>query len=261
MRSGDTLVSDIWGIYSGTYAQSACASSSTRHNDRTTKVFTIVSYMAVNPTQYIYTYTDTTTSQSTAYTVTGTVTTTRGDYDFATTEVPFGAGRVFYPPMSMEWVEEDNKMLDPPWPTLKNDMLVPTWQPRDGSSLSRSYENRGRGHNYTPLPPPSIQTKIAYPIIGVLAGIILILVLVPLWRMWRRKRHAASQKIEQKWKDELNGRLPEGELEMADLGTESEVGRDGLGRSEVGSEVNLNGVPNTLPVEGDVERGRRGGRR
>lgn len=254
MRSGDTLVSDIWRIYSGTFAESACVSSSTPHRDLTTESFTKFDYITVNPTEYIYTYTDTTISQGIAYTVTGTQTTTRGHSHFGTIEVPFGAGRVFYPPMSMQWVEEDNKSLDPKWPTLKNNMLVPTWRSEDGRSLPTSYENRGTGHIST---PPSIQTKIAYPIIGVLAGIILIMVFVPLWRMWLRKRHAASQKREQKWKDELNGRVPEEELEMANLGTELEMGGDRLGRSEVGSEVNLNGMPNTLPVEGEEEGGRR----
>ena len=187
MRSGDTLLSDIWGIYRGTYANEACASLSTPHNDRTTKVFTKAGFIAFKTTtQHMHTYTGTTTSQRTAYTVTGTVTTTIGDYYFAITEVPFGAGRVFYPPMSMEWLEKDNTTLKPEWPTLKNDMLVPTWQSTDGTSSYRSYENIGRGRDYTSLPSPSIRTSIAYPIIGVLAAIILIMVLVPLWRMWRR---------------------------------------------------------------------------
>ena len=83
---------------------------------------------------------------------------------------------------------------------------------------------------------------------------LLIMAIVPLWCLWRRKRGAANEAKTRKWKVELKGRVPEEELEMAGLGAESEVGRDVLGRSEMGSEFNLNGVPNTLPTEGDEER-------
>lgn len=41
-----------------------------------------------------------------------------------TTLAPFVAGRAFYPPMSMEWLEEDNKTLDPKWPTLTSNIAT-----------------------------------------------------------------------------------------------------------------------------------------
>ena len=56
------------------------------------------------------------------------------------TAIYWSGGRAFYPPWSMEWNAEDNLTLEPPWPVLTSDMLIPTWVP--GQNVSAGvYDN------------------------------------------------------------------------------------------------------------------------
>ena len=83
--------------------------------------------------------------------------------DYTQLTLPFSEGRAFYPAMTMEWLEEDNKTLDPKWPTLTSDMLVPTWTPEMNLSdviYTGVFDNRGRGPKAAPPTPPSIPNKV-----------------------------------------------------------------------------------------------------
>lgn len=114
--------------------------------------------------------------------------------------LPFTRGRAFYAAMSMEWFEEDNKTLDPKWPTLTNDMLIPTWTP--GMSPSNgifpgAFDHRGRGP--MAVPPPSVPNKVAVPVIAVLATLLALSLGALLFMLWRgrkvNRQGAGSRKL------------------------------------------------------------------
>lgn len=62
-------------------------------------------------------------------------------YDYDTVEttsiIYWRGGRAYYPGWSVEWMAEDNVTLDPPWPTLTSDTVIPTWVP--GENITHNY--------------------------------------------------------------------------------------------------------------------------
>lgn len=89
-------------------------------------------------------------------------------------KLPSKGGRMFYPPWSIEWTNEDNATLDPKWPTMTNDILIRTWVP--GDTIYDFYENKATG----PIPPQPAATKnkVMIPILAVLGAVILALLIV-----------------------------------------------------------------------------------
>lgn len=129
------------------------------------------------------------------------------DTEDITSTVYFTGGRALYPAWSMEWVAEDNASLDPPWPTLTSDMLIPTWSP-NMSFDEGQYDNKGEGPDDT-----REQTKlgeIGGPIVGALAGLIgLLLILgVAFWCL-RRRRTRKNEIKRQNFLHELQPRAGE----------------------------------------------------
>lgn len=162
------------------------------------------------------------------------------DWSYYTTTATSNSGRVFYPAWSIEWVEEDNKTLKPPWPTLTSNMLIPTYSgqtlPTDGT-----YDDVGEGQLTIAPQPPSTPNKVVIPIVTVLAAIILFGAAAALW-LWRGKRAAAKrakkEEDENKWRHEQGG---EQALELGNM-------------TDTGSTAALDTRPeaaNSLPIEGD----------
>ena len=113
------------------------------------------------------------------------------DYDEVetTSTIYWRAGRAYYPGWSVEWMAEDNATLDPPWPTLTSDMLIPTWVPGTNVSNHGSYDNKGSGRSRPTTLPKSKFDRVGVPLIASLAGLLGLVLLggVLLWCM-RRKR-------------------------------------------------------------------------
>lgn len=122
----------------------------------------------------------------------GSTLTTTGIYTpivYTQLTLPFTKGRAFYAAMSMEWFEEDNKTLEPRWPTLTSDMLIPTWSPGSTSSIfnyNGVFDHRGRGPKAAP--PPSVPSKVAIPVIAVLATLLALSLGALLLMLWRGRK-------------------------------------------------------------------------
>lgn len=125
-------------------------------------------------------------------TSTRSVETVTDEYDsrFVTALAPFMAGRAFYPPISIVWLEEDNKTLKPKWPAMTSDMLLPTWPLTDNEQSAHNelgiYDNRGRGRieiNTDGFMP----NKVAIPIISVLAVLLLAALAGVGFLLWKGK--------------------------------------------------------------------------
>lgn len=130
-------------------------------------------------------YTDTITWDGSTLTTTGIYT----PIEYTQLTLPFTKGRAFYPAMSMEWFEEDNKTLNPKWPTLTSDMLIPTWSPGSTSSNLNDdgvLDHRGRGPKAAP--PPSVPSKVAIPVIAVLATLLALSLGALLLMLWRGRK-------------------------------------------------------------------------
>lgn len=135
------------------------------------------------------------TTQSTSL---STWTVTPNNYDWGwnstTSTVYWTGGRAYYPPWSVEWVAEDNVTLNPPWPSLTSDMLIPTWTP--GMSVVEGfYDNKGKGASSTPPPEQTKLGKIGIPIIGALAGLIGLLLILGLAFGCLRRRRARKNEL------------------------------------------------------------------
>ena len=112
-----------------------------------------------------------------------------------TTTAAFMSGRAFYPPLSLEWVEEDNQTLSPKWPTLTSDMLIPTLDPGQYSSYNwlemnkaGVYDNKGAGRREEVKQPASMPNKVAIPVIAVLASLLAISLGALLFLLWRGRK-------------------------------------------------------------------------
>lgn len=100
---------------------------------------------------------------------TNTITWYDWDRDDIMTTVYWPDGQAFYPAWSIEWTAENNATLDPPWPTLMSDMLIPTWT--QGMNIyPGSYDRKGEGTDRHSPTPQTKLGKIEAPIVGTLAG-------------------------------------------------------------------------------------------
>ena len=253
MPSGHEYVLDTWDLYHSRYSYPkkpayACVSGHGYRYDQTTRTITLASDLTLGVSIFTSTRTDTKWSydySASTYrteipptTVEYTYTRTEGSEVTVTNTIAF-VGRAFYPAMSMEWEESDNPSLDPPWPTLTSDMLIPSWAP--GMDLLSRYENKGAGHDYEAdkPKPATIKMKIAIPIIATLGGIIL---LVILYIMYRRIRRRFAERRE--WREKL-------------AAAEYTAGAGlGLEMSDMGSSTSLHdsnpvATENVVPVEGE----------
>ena len=91
--------------------------------------------------------------------------------------------------MSLEWLEGDNETLDPKWPTLTSDMLLPSWplDSLDTYAFTRgAYENRGQGRREVEV-EATMPNKVAIPIISVLAVLLLASLAGIAFLLWRGK--------------------------------------------------------------------------
>lgn len=132
-----------------------------------------------------------------AVTENGSTTTIYDPVSYITTTVAFKSGRAFYPPLSLEWVEEDNQTLSPKWPTLTSDMLIPTWNPGkypsddwldEWNMKAGVYDNKGAGRREEVKQPPSMPNKVAIPVIAVLASLLAISLGALLFLLWRGRK-------------------------------------------------------------------------
>lgn len=93
--------------------------------------------------------------------------------------------RAFYPAWTIQWMEEDNKSLDPPWPKLTGTMVVATWHPGTGVSGSGS----------TLLPPSEMPMTTAIPVFAILGTLVFLLTagILVFWGQRRQSRKEAQK--------------------------------------------------------------------
>lgn len=118
------------------------------------------------------------------------------DYERVTTTstIFWVGGRAYYPGWSVEWVAEDNATLNPPWPTLTSDMVIPTWVPGAIVSNPGQYHNKGSGDPRPTRLPKSKFDRVGVPLIATLAGI-LALVLLGTLLFWCIRRRRAKKTL------------------------------------------------------------------
>ena len=206
-KSGDKLDTVVWDLgYEAFFEpyrkeKHACVQTIISHNkilgvgDLATKL-EFTKYVKANESAWTETRTVTEYPQTTypddqttsISTWTNTITWYDWDREDITTTVYWPGGRAFYPAWSIEWTAEDNATLDPPWPTLTSDMLIPTWTP--GMKIyPGSYDRKGEGTDRQSPTPQTKLGKIGAPIVGTLAGVIGVLLMlgVVLWCLRRRR--------------------------------------------------------------------------
>lgn len=113
-------------------------------------------------------------------------------YEYDTVEttsiIYWRGGRAYYPGWSIEWMAEDNVTLNPPWPTLTSDMVVPTWVPGENIKNYGQYDNKGSGRTRPTASPKSKFDRVGVPLIATLAGLLGLLLLGGLIFWCLRKR-------------------------------------------------------------------------
>ena len=201
LRSGDALGDNIWSINSFGWADwihsaKICISTSSERFQLSTPpsgaVFAsyTVRYYTTETTFSPYTMQYITIDENSSTSIMSRKTVTDGyDEHYVTTLAPFVAGRAFYPPMSLEWLEEDNTTLYPKWPTLTSDMLLPTWPigADEKSAFTKgAYENRGQGRREVKV-EATMPNKVAIPIISVLAVLLLAALAGIAFLLWKAK--------------------------------------------------------------------------
>lgn len=99
-----------------------------------------------------------------------------------TTTYSYENGRAFYPAWSIEWMQENNTSLDPPWPTLTHDMYLATWTP--GEQVPT-----GTPSSF-PTTMPMKTAKAAIATLSVLAFLFALGCLFLLWKIRHAKQAA-----------------------------------------------------------------------
>ena len=249
--SGDTYGKDEWQLLYGNFPNdseaSVCisireptsdyygyGSPRVTFTDQSLYTATIGTYIS-----FISTYTEIETYKGLS-TITATYTAAAMS-SYITTAI-FNSGRAFYPAWSIEWVEEDNATLKPPWPLITNNMLVATYSGQTLPTNGR-YDNGGEGRPTVTPRPPSTPNKVVIPIVTIL-GVLVLLGAGIAFLLWRKKR--VERKREEKMEEQKRWRIEQGAEEALEMGNMSGT------RSTAASDARPV-AEHSLPVEGDIE--------